>query len=610
MSNLRCLLYFALSALLCSCDKKPDAGSGMTSHKSDLPQTPSSAEATLRIEPSLPLVIESKSHRIGDFERERYFRTYHFPGLYSNARNAQLSKIGALPGRGTGPSFSIRDNPLTDPAAKTKIQSILDEWSMYALRAEEDFPDLPYAMAGSKMPKPWTAVEAVDGSDVDATMKIPNTLALEPRYFQDGVNLVSEWIEKIAKSGGEAPMYYSAINEPDSGWKCTGDRIGSFIDYHLTLARVMRQEHPELKITGPCTAWGYPTGDFSRWETGWEGQFIDRAGNSIDAYDFHFYSKGYWAFTEKDRGWNPRLQQATPSLSASRRTGVGTIWEFGRLDAFLDMLASRHISQWGGEPPSVIVSEFGRQGISQQLGPWENNFKHLLYMNTVVRMWMTFFERPEIELTVPFILPESDLGYGSLRGQALYTRPGYPDDQSLVETPFVRFYEFFSVLNGVRVQSLWEGNASPEAIWTLALRDENRLYLLVHNGDAFGTESSLAIRIPERAKLLSADSIRWEGPLPKRIDPAPQGKLIIGKIKTAPVQNGDLTEFILQGEETMVLTWELEFPSSLLQPVTKTWRGVYVQVFVSLILAAAGDKNLDVYTSPFAEAGAQSMAYT
>ncbi|MDP0496569.1 MAG: hypothetical protein Q7Q73_10210 [Verrucomicrobiota bacterium JB024] len=532
---------------------------------------PSAAEWTLVVEPSRALIIEAGSHRIGDFNREMYFRTYHFPGLYAEARNAELREIGALPGRGTGPSFSIPGNPLIDTEAQARVERILEQWCMYAERANRDFPGLPYAMAGSKMPKPWTAGQAVEEDDVDATMKIPNTLALDPRYYKDGAGLVSEWIDKIDETGGEAPVYYSAINEPDSGWKCSGDRIGSFIDYHLALAKVMREDHPQLKLTGPCTAWGYPTGDFSRWEDGWEGQFIDKAGNTVGAYDFHFYSKGYWAFVEEDRGWNPKLQQESPSLIASRRTGVGTVWEFGRLDAFLDMLASRHLSRWGGEPPSVIVSEFGRQGITQQLGPWENDFKHLLYMNTVVRMWMTFFQRPEVELTVPFILPESDLGYGSLRGQALYTRPGYPKDTLLVATPFVRFYKFLKDLDGVRVQSGWEGNSAPEAISTLSLRDGNRLRVLVHNGNAFGTESSLTIRIPENAKLLSADSIRWEGPLPERVDSAPEGCLVIGAAQSEPVQDGELTEFTMRGEETMILTWELDSTSPSLPPVTESW---------------------------------------
>jgi len=542
---------------------QPDGRSDTSEIMSDSP--------VLVVDPYRPLLIESGSHQVDAFDRNRYFRTYHFPGLYSGEINDELRTLNALPGRGTGPTFNIPGDPMTDSNSGQRVGKILNTWSQYALRAQNEFPGLDYAMAGKGMPQGWSMRKRSDEGDVDSSMQIVNTFAVAPEYYDASADLIIRWLSGIDAVSGMPPVYYSAVNEPDSSWKLSGDRVGTFIDYHRAVTRKLKEARPELRITGPCTAWGYPKADFSRWENGWEGRFIDEAGDTVDAYDFHFYSKGYWAFTSEDRGWRPSLQQEHPSLIVSQKEGVGTVWEFGRLDAFLDMVATRHMLRWKESPPAVIISEFGRQGISQQLGPWENEFKSLLYMNTVVRMWMTFFDRPEVELTVPFILPHSDLGYGSQRGQAMYTRPNSPDDNTLVETPFVRFYDFFKDLNGERVESHWQNYRQPEGIQTLVLREEGKLYVLIHNAAPFGTETSVGIRAVGGADFDSAQSIRWEGPLPERVDPNPVGVLIIGDPKVEPKQIGDLTQLRLHGEETLLVTWTIDGDRRKMSPLRETW---------------------------------------
>lgn len=539
----------------------------------EIPETSikSSAEQILKVDPSRPLLIQSEDHQISNFDRNKYFRTYHFPGLYSAEQNAELHRLGALPGRGTGPQFRFPGNPLTEPATAARIAQSLERWRGFSKVAMRDFPGLDYGMAGHGMPQGWWPTEATGGDDVDTTMQIASTFAVAPEYYEAAAGLIIEWLRGIDAVQGLAPLYYSAVNEPDAAWRIRGDRVGTFISYHRAIAEILQKEVPNLKITGPCTAWGFPTANFSRWQSGWEGRFIDEAGDTVDAYDFHFYSKGYWAFIEGDAGWDPRRQQDHPSLYASRRTGVGTIWEFGRLEAFLDMVASRHLLRWGGTPPSVIVTEFGRQGISKQLGPWENDFKSLLYMNTVLRMWMTFFQRPEIKLTVPFILPQSDLGYGSQRGQAMYTRPGYPEDKSLVATPFVPFYEFFSELNGERVASYWEAEEIGNNMQYLALRNGSQLYVLVHNPKPFGTKTPTAIRLTEEAELIASHSIRWEGPIPERVDHDPEGRLIIGETDMPITTHGKLTEFDIHGEETILLRWNLPSQAPMQSPLRQSW---------------------------------------
>lgn len=529
----------------------------------------------LRIEPGTRLEVESGSHRIGDFERDRYFRTYFFPGMLGREVNDKLKALRAPPGRGTGPGFGMAGDPLTDEAAREEMRMVVERWAGFARAAEAQFPGLAYAMAGSgeSWPKPWL-ISATGGGAADPSMSAHAAKrGLQPAYYGAAAEALSAWLGAIRDTNGLMPVYYSVINEPDASY----EDVTAFIAYHRAVAERLAKDFPQVKMTGPCTAWGYPKADFSRWESGWEGRFIDEAGDTVGAYDFHFYSKGYWAFVEGSEGWNPAMQQDHPSLFEVQRTGVGTVWDFGRLPAFLDMVATRHLARWGGEPPAVIVSEFGRQGIHRQKGPWENEFKSLLYMNTVVRMWMTFFGRPEVELSVPFILPRSGGNNDETRGQTLYNRPGFPADPALKPTPFVRFYETFKDLAGTRVAWQWEHPAeAPEGVFVLALRDGSKLRVLLHNGRAFGGDLAAGIALPREARLLGAGSIRWEGPLPDRVDPSPEGRLVFDQRVGSWRRAGGIFSSVLAGEETQVLTFDL---GGLPEPATvRTVRWTFAPV--------------------------------
>lgn len=558
----------AALALTSGCQRKPLTEAEV---KEDLP--------TLAINPLILSSVQSGTHRIGAFERERYFRTYQFPGCFGTEMNNEFKALEAPPGRGIGPGFGMQGNPLANPAAAEEMNRVIEKWVGFAKVAQTEFPGLDYAMAGSahSWPRPWKAsASAAAGGEVDATMRVAAPLkGVQPLFFGAAADAIAGWLNSVRRAGGLLPAYYSAINEPDASY----DQIPAFIDYHRTVAAKLKDSAPEVRMTGPCTAWGYPGKDFRRWDEGWEGRFIDEAGDTIGAYDFHFYSKGYWAFVESSPGWNPGLQQDHPSLFAAQRSGIGTIWEFGRLEAFLDMLATRHLARWGGLPPAVIVTEFGRQGIHPQKGPWENEFKSLLYMNTVVRMWMTFFGRPEVELTVPFITPRAGKGDDATRGQTLYNRPGFPQDDTLVPTPFIPFYQFFKGLEGTRIVADWENSEpTPEGIFSLALRDGNKLRVLLHNGREFGSVFEAALALPDEATLLEARSLRWEGPLPGRIDPQPEGRLVFSdRVGEWPGAWGAF-EIALQGEETLLLVFDLGAMPSPDRQNTVQWQFADVPV--------------------------------
>lgn len=537
------LLIIVQATLLCGC----------------VPREPPEDVPVLRIKPAERLELEMGPHRKGTFKHEQYFRTYHFPGLYESAFNRELVELGAKPGRGTGPRMRTPGDPASDPRSEEMVQSELARWQGFAIQARADFPDLSYAMAGTstQFPVPWLAREDEQEVDADATMAVATARAVAPAHHEDAARLLVRWMKSIEEVGGRIPGYFSVINEPDAQWQPPGDRLHSFIAYHRDMARVVKEHFPGVRITGPCTAWGYPRSDFRRWNDSWEGVFIDEAGDTVDEYDFHFYSKGFWAFIPESRGWDPDQQQDHPSLHAVRRTGIGTIWEFGRIEAYLDMVAARHLVRWGEPVPGVIVSEFGRQGIHPQLGPWENDFKAFLYMTTVTRMWMAFFDRPEVRLTVPFILPRSDEGHAPQRGQAMYTRPGAPQDPTPAPTSFISFYRFFSTLRGERIVHVWADTVeAPDGISAMTLRNKDEVLLLVHNGRAFGDTYTFRIEFPAASPLIQARSFRWEGPLPERMDPAPAGRLVFGEAAARASSDHRSVTVTLEGEETALLSFE------------------------------------------------------
>lgn len=513
-------------------------------------------ELSLRVDLTRERAVRVGSMEKSSLDRKKYFRCYHFPGMFSEERVADLKAIGAIPARGTGPYYD-------DPAGDTGRQCFdLDiekqNWNyarMYQ-RAALRYPGWPHAIAGNRYPKVDRLPEAEQ--------------AIAPERFEAAADSIVEFFTTIKAAGGSAPSYFTTFNEPF--WRAAGEEAREqFYAFVRVLSERMERVHPEVQISGPCTAWFWPEADWNVWENGWEKSYIETVGDRVDAYDLHPYSKGYWAWTENSRGvFDPAKQQDEPSLYEGQFNGNHHIWDFGRLNGYLDLFAAHHLRNWGGgEPRPVIISEFGRQSLYPQMGPWENDFRYFMYMTLVTRFWMTFMERPEVRLTVPFILAESDAGYSPLRGQAIYTRPGAPEDMRLVRTPFHAFYAFFRELKGRRVPLAMRAGGTGDARYLsrAAYLNDSTLYVLLHNGKGYprhplkislgmiaGTDSDGQ---PLRLVAQGIKRLRWEGPVPARVGVAnPEGRLRIdGEDEYEPLD--DLDGLILQGEETAIIKLDL-----------------------------------------------------
>ena len=517
-----------------------------------LPNGSESLAATLRVYPDIAIEQRAGPHSVVDVERTRYFRTYHIPGMYAPKIADELKKLRVSPARGTGPYLRDNGGDTQRVGWSPDMQVQFDRYSSFYRKAKARYPNAKHAMAGGNYP---TAVESTNTEQaaVDATMEVRHAKGVQTENFGYSIDLIDSWLQAIRDGGGSLPSWFSPVNEPDAGWTNTPVPVLDHANFAREMALTLKDRHPDVKISGPSTAWSHPRADWGRWEqSGWERSFIETAGDAVGAYDFHLYSKEYWAYSEESPSFNTKHKLTSPNLYEGLKNGNPLIWDFGRAESYFDLIYAHHQATWQMPSLPVIITEFGRQGITPQKGPWASDYLYYLYSTTVTRLWMIFMDRPEIELTVPFILPISDLGHAPQRGQSLYTRPNYPEDDSLVATPLLNFYRFFRDFDGLRVVAKWEDMSEGErhGLFAIATRKGDELLVLLHNARSEPLELSLDTGIDE-ARIAR---MRWEGEEPSVYTETSAGKWRID-IETAEVV--DPANLILAPEETSIVKFKL-----------------------------------------------------
>jgi len=499
------------------------------------------------IDTDVEQTLKLGTHEICKLDRDVYFRTY------GNLTATDLSKelyaeLGVLPGRGT----------LRFVSDETRFEQAVDSAAKQYGGAKKTFGARVNATCCSGFSQDMlepSANSETASAQVDPTMKVAHSNVVHPDKYKAAANLVLKWVEEVYAKGAYAPDYISTMNEPDASWSGAANPVEDFTNYSIVMAQIVNNKAGGVKIAGPCTAWGYQGGNWARWKNnGWERYFIENAGNIAGAYDFHIYSKGYYHYVPESKGYRPELSQDSPFLDDSRRSGNGSVWDFGRLEAFLDLVTAHHLSTWGGDMKPIIISEFGRQGINPQLGPWENNFKHWLYMSTVARLWMTFMEFPQIKLTVPFILPKSDANYAPSRGQAIFTQSA---EGKTVRTPFYEFYTMFKDVNGARVpcRAVSADTDILDTSFARAFLNGDKLYVIANNGKSSALNFSFELKGAPAVKSVKILSVKWEGSIPERMDFAPKGAL---KFEEQSLTTLPKNSLLMAADETAVLCFEFD----------------------------------------------------
>ena len=183
----------------------------------------------VRVVPELAVErhIHAGPFHLGELERDRYFRSYHPPGLFSEERNRELREIGAMPGRG---SYRI-DLPLP-PDDPEEIVRTMEEGRVKSSHHAEPYeaiyrripPDFraPHAIAHGRYPV-WMR-EGVDLGQLQASavedweaIGLGNVLRrdLYPSVAEGVVRLFTRW----KGLGVDYPRYYTVQNEPIWQWQ-------------------------------------------------------------------------------------------------------------------------------------------------------------------------------------------------------------------------------------------------------------------------------------------------------------------------------------------------------------------------------------------------------
>ncbi|MDZ8118444.1 hypothetical protein [Pontiella agarivorans] len=487
--------------------------------------------ATLCVDPDTRITLKTGPHKSASIDRNIYFRTYHIPGMFNEALAEELAELRISPGRGTGPYFGHNGGDRQRAGWDPDLPRQLRNYAEFYRNADKRYPGAPHALGGGNYPE-FTKTENRKLYDTDESMVDKHRKGIPPEDFEECADLVVQWLETLQTAKVTPPRWFSPLNEPDGNWRNSPNPSQDQADFSRLLALQLKDRFPETGISGPCTAWPHPRGDFRRWtDSGWEKQFIETCGDVAAAYDFHLYSAEQWALE------NPLND--SPNFYNSYTNGNFFVWDFGKADAFLDLVYAHHQAFWNEPSLPVIITEFGRQNIFPQKGPWENDINYYLFGTTVTRIWMQLMQRPEVQLTVPFILPISDPGYAPRRGQAMYTRN---ENGNPVKTPLFDFYRFFQSLEGERVKFQWL-ETSPEeqlGLTALPMRHANRLMILLHN--AFDAEKQIHLETGG-TKSARAARMRWQNNR--------------WRIDLQPLEKVDASRLILQPEETMIVYMDL-----------------------------------------------------
>lgn len=492
-------------------------------------------------------------------ERDLYFRSYGTLGNHSAVRNNELREIGAPPGRGTVFQNLVAESDGQSFTPGSESDALIGSYQRLTSIAQYNQDNIPHAVALSRYPD-WMIVGNPldpDGMLEDWEQQGGNKILRKDLYAAHAEFLGWKYSElQDLGASVSLPTYYSPMNEPPWRW----DR-GDLADYHVAVANAFQGRGINVSVAGPCAAWPFPQADFRTWDNTYR-RFVERAGGYLDAYDFHFYSKGNWSLPPEPNWQEQRVPE--PSLYEAQRLDVDTVWDYGRLEGYLDLLSASHSAYWPERPfLPVIVTEFGRQGIHPQFGPWENDFKPWLYMTTVIRQWMVYWHRSEVKLTIPFIMSMSGRNDAQSRGQAIFNQPDYPSSTDYHPTRFYDFYRFFRDLSGeyayTRATPVSLREDEERDLRVSAFRDGNVGYLVLHNARGF-PHHPMEVDVRLYADGMAGDPVvEWkrlfyEGEIPEPDSTAPLNGTLHIELDYQNVPSGIIH---LPGEATAIIryTW-------------------------------------------------------
>lgn len=241
-------------------------------------------------------------------------------------------------------------------------------------------------------------------------------------------------------TGHKKPKYFEVMNEPI--WPLVdfnlygGGNIDDIFKFHSTIADKVHAGSPDVKVGGFCTA--FPDHDkrnFAQWDERWK-RFIDEIGPKMDFYTFHLYD--FPIFPNKP----------------SYRKG-------GRNEVTFEMIEHYNFLQYGEVKP-MVVSEYGAQTHELTNSQW-SSLRDWYNVEAFNAMLMQMLERANtIDRAIPFAVAKAEWGTRIVNGQQIpyssrllkkATEPASFTGNTWVWTDFIKFYELWSDVKGLRADS-------------------------------------------------------------------------------------------------------------------------------------------------------------
>ena len=269
----------------------------------------------------------------------------------------------------------------------------------------------------------------------------------------------NEWIPKNLEAATELtvnllkykfndfyrPAYFELVNEPH--WSYPGDQ--HFANWHLDLAKAVREADLGTQIGGPCSSVGYyyrnNYQDLKNFT-----QFIDNTNFELDFYSFHIYDYLHWNANQND--YTGRISSGSPIAGVIDALANYTRKNYGKE---LKMVISEHGGYELGGKQEETTTALANQYFPGSGFEWElerRSISNFNLVNSAITNTFVFMENPHIiQKAVPFILFET-AGWDPTYYSSLMLPWDFSNTNKWAESKLIHFYRYFAGVQGRRVQ--------------------------------------------------------------------------------------------------------------------------------------------------------------
>ncbi len=275
-------------------------------------------------------------------------------------------------------------------------------------------------------------------------------------------NYLKDFFGTGGSNGRPQPKMLEVINEPFVKAGSLGTTKEEIAKYHNVVAKRVKEMTPDIMVGGYTAAHpAFESNNFGHWNSNWK-MFIDVAGENMDFFSFHLYDI-----------------TLDGSLDGTKTKRAGA-----NIEAIMDMINHYSVLKLGDVKP-FSISEYGwfckdYEGSYNYLIDWYN-------IRSFNNMMLQLLERQDQVINaIPFVLLKAiwakpaGADYNNYQSRLLREigeLPGETPHGGYIYTDILKFYEFWSDVNGIRIDT----KSTDFDILSDAYVDGNKVHLILSN---------------------------------------------------------------------------------------------------------------------------------